>query len=1852
MKKNILLLFMILTLPLSIRAQNYTMLWKQVSEAGQKDLPRTQIDLLTNISAKARKEKSYGNLLAAELQAAGLWAQISPDSIFNQYIRLKKQAKDAERQDETLAAVYNCVLSKIAPRYNASNEDGEKDTTDYVAKSLANPALLAEHQYTEYQPLLIKGTDDKIFNNDLLHVIAMEVGKYDLLDKFYSANGNREAACYAGTMAINSHPDMQTTGGRKKVAATLDSLMQRYGDLPISAEIALCQYNLLVKEQATTREKIGFIDKALARWGTWKGMDFLRNVRETLTAPMFDVNEVPNIVQPGKVISIKDIETRNINDLKLTITRTTLDGNTDLDVDSDKELTKIKSACIHSTKQSLIRTYQGHETYEVVKDSLTIPALQTGVYLMEFASSSPRIRPRYSLLYVSNVYVISERQPNETTRYAVVNATTGQPIANAKLLLTFEGNYREKKTTKTLTTNKAGEAFLSGKLPDDVFAYTDKDKACPSQEIWNNFSYYKRDIDEDKCNIYTDRRIYRPGQTVHAAVIVYHQKQDETKVVEGKAFKLRLRDANYETIAEKEVTTDQFGTAATDFELPTNGLTGNFIIDCSLQTNGYAYFNVEEYKRPTFDVSFDEYKEKYVFGDTIKVKGHAKTYSGVPVQGAKVEYTIIRRQSRWWRWYGESEEELFSDNAVTDADGNFEAIVPFTFPNDEKEHYYNFIVEATVTDIAGESHQGTISLPLGSKTTILTSNLPTQSLANELQEVKFNYLNAAGQPIDGMVKYAILPYKDYLAKAEYKNYTSVAANQTVKLGKFSSGKYHFHAICETDTLDTDVVLFSLTDKQPVVETHAWFYPSDRIFPRDGKPVYIQVGSSDKDVHVFYTVYAEDRIIETGAFEHSNAIRTFKYSYKPEYGDGLHLTFAWVKEGKLYEKIANINKPSPAKQLEVTWKTFRDRLIPGQQEEWTISVKQPDGKAANAQLMATLYDKSLDKIIGHSWSFAPSFWRSLASSAWRGFEFTNTNVFYTANYNYIRVKNLSFAQLDEDYTNIFGYWHGRYGNRSKIMIRGAVSVKEEAKMFDSAPKMEMPYPAADTIAEESSFNEVKKANYTGAATTQQDKETKENKKANDVQLRENLNETAFFYPQLVADGEGNICVKFTLPESLTTWKFMGIAHDKEVNSGYLEGEAVAKKTVMVQPNLPRFVRQGDEATISTRIINTSDKTITGKAMIELIDPATEKIVYTDTKNYELASNATSSVTFALADILSNKANMLYESMLIARITAAGEGYSDGEQHYLPVLPNSEYVTNTYPFTQIEPGTKTIDLSQLFPKNTTRQRLTVEYTNNPNWLMIQALPYVSDLSNKNAIDLAAAYFTNRLGKKIIGTSQKIRETINQWKKEKGNETSMMSALEKNQDLKELTLNETPWVADARNESEQKQMLVRYFDENQLQSNLSTAINELQKLQNPDGSFSWWKGMRGSLYMTVYVTKSLVRLNTLTGEEDINTKSLLKSAFRFLDKQVGERVKEMKKLEKKGYKHIYPSDELCDYLYTNALANRPTTADITYLINLLAKKPVNLTIYGKANTAVILQQYNKTEKAKEYLQSIKEYTVYKEEMGRYFDSRNAYYSWRDYKIPTQVAAIEAIKTITPNEKQTLMEMQRWLLQSKRTQAWDTPINSLNAIWAFMDNGNWTMDNGEDTRLTINGKPLETSQATAGIGYVKSTQPVNFQPSDHNELTAEKTSTGTSWGAVYAQFFQPSTEIANASAGLTIKREVLGKDGKPATALKVGDKISIRLTIKADRDYDFVQVIDKRAACLEPVNQLSGYNWGYYIAPKDYTTNYYFDGMAKGTHVVEAEYFVDREGSYQTGTCIVQCAYASEFTGRTGATILKVKK
>ena len=1874
--------------------QSYKKMWKQLEEAQEKDLPQQVIKKADEIAAKALGDKEYGHLLKARLTALDVQVSVAPDSLQPMVSRMEAELRSTG--DERLRAVYATVLSFVCSRNSRRLDDAAAvRAAEYRSMALANPALLARTKAKTMDPLVVHGEHSRYFGDDLLSLIGRTLEEYAPLHAQYVSDGNRPAACLTALWEMQK--DRPYHDWKKApYIQRLDSLIQEYGDLDVSAELALERYDYMNRRgYATKAERYAYLNEALARWPKWPGMDQLRNELQEMTNSEFRVRMEHELMRSTQQQEVELDDLRNLSQLTLNIYKTNLTGDEEREVRDDGDFKELKGRVTLMPELTQTRQYSGHEPFDDFKDTITIGHLQPGIYLLEFnANVNPNAQPSTlnaqrstltlrRLLSVSDLTVISEGQPGQKMRYVVVNSDSGQPVGGATMKLWLK---RDRKW-HTFSCDQKGELLYDPESMGEVhrfYAETAQDKGFSPVWQYGRFDYHAGDGKHQTVNLYTDRSIYRPGQTVYVAALV-HQTEHfvETHSVEGRSLTLRLRNANYKIIEEKTVITDKYGKASAEFILPTGQLNGRFIIETD-ETR--QVFRVEEYKRPTYEVLFDEVKTSYKAGDTLAVTGQARSYAGVGVQGAKVKYTVKRRVAYWWLSYsyywqqgymgfGNDDAAIAEGELTTEADGRFVVNVPLTLPTgaEQSTMFYQFVVETDVTDQAGESRTGSTAIPLGTRTEVLTCDLPQQLLLDEQKPFAFHLYNAAGKEMEGHT----VSYR--LNDGEWQ---TVKTNTPITLPALPSGKYMLNAnVNDNDndnvndnandnvnpnaqrstlnsqlsTLNQSFTVFTLDDTVPCTDTKDWFYTSASNFPLDGSPVTVQVGSSDADVHTVYSIFAGNKVIERGAFDQSNALWNRKFTYKEEYGNGLLLTFAWVKDGKFYTHQATIERPLPNKKLTLKWETFRDRLTPGQQEEWRLTVTNPDGTPADAQLMAAMYDKSLDQLYRHNWSFAPYMYIPTPSTNWSasswGRLWASTQLDWTPR----QVKQMKFSRFDfNGFSSLnMPYWWD--GDDADALYDNAVVGYATAGGARRTRANDMMMASMPMAVEESAMMEktVVAEDVAGEDEPQDDGQA--------VQMRENLNETAFFYPALTTDAKGRVAIKFTLPESLTTWRFMGIATTQDMNNGFIEGETVAQKEVMIQPNMPRFLRRGDKAQLVARIFNTSDHAVSGTSQLRLLDPETQKVVLKQSKPFSVKAGETAVVTFevdAQRSTLNPQPSTLNpqpSTLYICQVSASGKNFSDGEQHYLAILPDEERVTVTRPITQHEPGTFAVDLNKLFPASATEGKLTVEYTNNPAWLMVQALPSVGNPYENNSIDQAAWLYSNLIAKTLIQQSDNIKNVFNRWKLESPADGSLTSQLEKNPELKDMLLQETPWVADADREREQKLRLADFFDENMMNSRITETAKKLKDLQNGDGSWSWWPGMSGSFYMTVSISEMLARLNVMAGKQQ-ETAQMLTNAFRFMGSEIVKEVEEMKAWEKKyGKDYGFPSMKALQYLYICALDGRDLPKEVKkaneYLIEKMKKDIKNQSIDEKALSAIILAKRGETQRSREYAQSLKEYTVFTEEKGRYYDTPRALYSWYDYKIPTQVTAIEALKMITPQDEQTIEEMQRWLLQEKRTQAWDTPINSVNAVYSFLFDNTKLLDAQEMTELAIDGRKLELPKETAGIGYVKTAieQPTGRQ------FTAKKTSTGTSWGALYAQFMQPVSEIESSASGITIKREVL-VNGTPLSTLhaplNVGDRVTVRITIDSERDLDFVQVLDRRAACLEPVQQLSGYRNGCYCSPKDNSTNYYFDMLRKGKHVIETEYFVDRAGTYETGTCTVQCAYAPEFRATTKSLVLKVIK
>lgn len=1839
--KRVITAIVAIIICVNMNGQSYSSLWRQVAEAARQDLPQTEQQALNQIVAKAEREHDYGQLLKAELQYWRSQCNVAPDSL-RPAVDALKQRLQAAQDDKVLQSVISTVLGYIYKQNSWLDERGHLATAQqYYDQALANADDLAAVDAQHYEPLVDRGSDSRIFGDDLLSVVCREAGRFDILASHYKATGNRQGAMLASLeMLKQQRPQEQQQLNKSEYLQRVDSLIAEYSDLPECGEVALERFSFMDNNtNATAEQKWQYIAQALEQWSSWPRMNQLRNEQRMLQAVNYTIEMPHNVTTPSQGQTLKLQGLRGISELTLKVYRVRTNGDIDCNPETNDGYRTLRSLLTPMPELTQTRRYVGKRPYEQYDDSIMLQALPAGIYMVE-AESQPQTSTARKLLFVSDVRVLTQSQPDpqhkgqSQLRMVVVNATTGQPLPGARVKV--ESGYGQQRQETTLTANENGECFYqqNTRTYNYMFRpYTEADNYCPPMNFYGHFSYYNGGRERHTTVIYTDRSIYRPGQTVMAAAIAYDTDGIETRATEGRLITFTLTDANGNDVAEKQATTDEYGTCNVVFTLPRQGLNGTFSITADGET---LQFRVEEYKRPTFEVDIPAVARSYEDGDTVVVRGTARTYSGAPVQQARVRYRVVRSRAFWWMSYarhwmtnpaalGTDNEEVAQGETVTQADGSFSVDVPMTIPQTRHTMFYNFVLTAEVTDQGGETREGSLTLPLGNHTTAFTATLPDKVLSEGEERMAFHLQNAAGVDMEATVRY----------RFDNGRWQEVSTNSLIAIPQMRSGSHTLHAICQNDTIDKTFTVFSLNDTRPATNTDFWAYTSNDSFTwgDDGsKPVTVQVGSSANSVHIVFSMMAGDSLLESGSVRLSNELLNRKLSYRPEYGDGVLLTFAWMKDGKAYHYETTIKRPLPEKHLDMRWSTFRNRLQPGQQEEWTLTVRKPDGTPADAQVIATLYDKSLDQIASHEWGLVPYICINMPSTAWSYAEWGTQTLHGDRRMSWLTVPGLQLNSIDHSvFPQYNEYMLYMRGPRFRKAV-GIMEAEETAELYDAAPPM-MARAQMNTVAQAAPT-----ANGADDAAGRGGDE--EQPQAAPVQLRQNLQETAFFMPTLLTDTTtGSAALRFTLPESLTTWRFMAVAHTKDMMYATMKDEAIARKDIMVQPNMPRFIRQGDNATITARVINTTDRTITGTARLQLLDPETEQIITEQTQQVSAADSSTVSTTF---NINTNTPQLTGRSMLIARISVSADTHSDGEQHYIALLPDKERVTVTVPFTQQEQGTSEIAIDSLFPAGATSSRLTLEYTNNPAWLMVQALPSVGHPNDDCALCQAASLYANTIGQHILSQNPQASNIFTLWQQESNSQT-LLSALENNKELRDIVLNETPWMAEANSETEQRQRLADFFDQNLMAQRLTQATNKLRTLQNSNGSWSWWPGMNGSAWITMAVTKMLVRLNMMTNAQNA-TSDMLDAAFSFMGQEMVETVRRMREAERNGQRQTFPGSMALEWLYTCTIDGRQLPRDVadanTYLTALLRRETRNQSIYDKALSAIILN--NRT-----YIRSLKEYTVMREGMGRYYDTPRAAYSWRDYRLPTQVAAIEAIQRLTPQDTLTISQMQQWLLQQKRTQAWDTPLNSTDAIYAFLNGRQQVLAPMAQSTIAIDGQPVTADNSpTAGLGYVKTALSYNGE----HMVTVQKTTEGTSWGALYAQFMQPVQEIAAQASGISVKREIIATNAN--TSLNVGERIVVRITIEAERDYDFVEITDKRAACMEPVRQLSGYDYmsACYRTTRDNATCYYFDQLSKGRHVIETEYYIDRTGTYTTGTCTVQCAYAPEFRATAPSATLQV--
>lgn len=1604
------------------------------------------------------------------------------------------------------------------------------------------------------------------------------------------------------------------------------------------AYLALAQF---LQYQNNQVERLRIVREGIAGYPRYEGINQLKNIEKEILNASLSL-EIAT-AYPGEQQSVK-VNYKNLTGITLQLYKVNLPVTSAV---LQNRTTHFESKYARLQREEHF-SLKPTTDYLNIDTTLTIQAPQAGIYFLKAVPDGKKGVSDGTLMNVTALKTIYRPLPDGTLELVVVDAVSGQPVSEAEVTIYTEkgGGYSPQQTYQA---DKQGTLKLDFLNSNKYWynAHTAADNAMPILNLWKNDYYYKESKKKEVLQLFTDRSIYRPGQTVYVSGLAYEMEKDSTRVLADKKYTVSLYDANNNETGKVEVWTNGFGSFSGQFVLPSPCLTGYFSLRAA---DTSVSFKVEEYKRPTFDVTFEPVKVEYQVGDSIEVAGMAKTFAGAPVQNARVHYNISRSYAWFWRFMGRGSAR-WEGEAMTDADGKFIVPVHFEIDSDRRESplwYYTYNIQADVTDGAGETQQANLSLPLGSTSMVLNmDNLPDNWVKEKKLEIKLTAMNLSGEPVDTPVTYQVVEMekqKDGQEKEGRKVLTgTVEANKSFipeAIYALPSGNYRLKLSAKDTqgrecTASKNFLLFSLNDKRPPFVITDWFYQDGLEFDA-ASPATIYIGSSEKNVYLLYDVFAGNKRLESKRIQLSDSVISFRFPYKKEYGDGILVSMAFVKDGRLYSHNARIMKPAPEKKLQLKWTTFRDKLRPGQQEEWKLTVLYPDGRPAEAEMLATMYDASLDKIYSaHKLDFGVDFHYVVPLTYW------NTSYMRNA-YLYVDFPLKRFRAVPLEYSELIIPSTGRmeavvvgYGGSPRATLTGALKIRgrsaanavmNQEAVTDMVLQEEMVETSAQEKAEMGSSEELAE---TG-----------------DIQIRENFAETAFFYPQLRTNETGEVSISFVLPESLTRWKFMGLAHTQNVDYGKIEATATASKEFMLQPNMPRFVRVGDKANIAASLMNLSDKGVKGTVRMELFNPETEKVFYSQKQKFDMKGGETGHVNFAFE--VSDK-----YAVMACRMVADGDTFSDGEQRYIPVLTDKQWVTETVPLNVNGEGMHTFSLENLFNKHSktaSEQRLTVEFTAHPAWYAVQALPVVANPQNEDALSWATAYYAHSLAACIVKENPRIKQVFDSWKAQGGTKETFMSNLQKNQELKNILLAETPWLTEATNEAEQKQRIATLFDLNTMNSGLAVSVEKLRELQNGDGAWSWYKGMQGSRYVTTQVMEMLVRLNALTPQDaDSRMQPMIQKGFEYLGKQAAEEYKSMKEAEKKGAVGIRPSEQVLRYLYICALDGKaPVDEKVNrYFIDKLSGEGKELTIYGKALGAIILQQAGKVAEAKLFMQSLMEYSVVTDEMGRYFDTPKARYSWFSYKIPTEVAAMEAIQRITKDTK-AIDEMKRWLLKQKQTQTWETPIATADAVYVLMATG--TSDllaNTGGVEITL-GKEVIRTPADDAIGYIKKTMSGDVM--NIKKIRVDKEGAGMGWGAVYAQYLESMDQISGQGNGLSVSRQLYKGDEalNESAPLKVGDKITVRLTVKADRDMDFVQIKDDRAACMEPLQAVSGFRWsnglGYYQATKDASTQFFIDQMRKGTYVIEYQVYVNRTGEYQAGIATVQSAYAPEFGGHTG--------
>ena len=1755
----------------------------------------------------------------------------------------------------------------------------------------------------------------------------------------------------------------------------IESLEKQVSDNPVVGKVTVekariyvesaSQYKPLQSDEHKWDLKKAFdlCEAAKKRFPDSDGAILCENLQEdilnkSVRAEIEEIN-VPNLPFRSRV------SYRNFTDLHYRIIKVTreevarLRRKLDKDYNIDREEEFLKYFIAKSPVKTGNYKLPDDGDYQEHSLEVKLDAIPEGEYMVLFSHQADFKTGGNGLAYgftvVSNIGYIHRLAPDGGTEFFVLNRQSGEPMAGVEATIyaqrynSSKGEYELIKGTSYKTDSKGyfkvplfkneerrsfsvtfrkGEDFNSTESIDRRYYY--------SESIYQ----YERDrrYSSTQTFFFLDRAIYRPGQTVYFKGLVIETDGKNPKIRAKFPVNVTLYDVNHQEVATLNLITNEYGTFNGVFTAPSSGLTGNMSI-VNTDGSGEAYFSVEEYKRPKFEVGFNPVTASFRLNDQIKAEGFAKAYSGANLDGAAVKYRVVRTANFpfwWWYrwgWYPTSPQmEIVNGTTTTDENGKFTIdfkAIPDLSVDRASDPTFNYTLYADVTDINGETHSSSTTISVAYKSLIVGISMGDIDKAKPAK-TKFDIVtnNLAGQfqAATGQIRiYALKspekafrarmweqPDRSLYTREEYytlfphdlfadetnkfkwprqKEVLSVSFDsekskvlEIADFSKWTEGEY----VAEIISRDKDgnevkeVSYFSVfnTAAKTLAVPAVHEYKPIRMSAEPGEKASFVAGTSEPAVRVLYELELDGTLVSSQWITLNKEQRLFEVPIKEEYRGNLAVHYTFIKDNRLSAENYMISVPYSNKELDISFATFRDKLQPGANEEWKIVVKGKKADKVAAEMVATLYDASLDEFRMNQW-YASFYNYNSSELGWtsvNGFNNHTMNLF-TSGWNTGHSRSANYPSFD--YLNWFGYSfyafsrdYRRYRYSSAGVVMEMAAPAKSNKQADEDQSQNIAFSRMSAgIADDKAFALTKEAI---------EKEIGIEKGASldmsDVKVRTNFNETAFFYPTLMTNEKGEIIVKFTVPEALTRWKMLGFAHTKDLKSGLTTNALVTQKDIMVVPNQPRFFRENDKMKFSAKISSLVDKDFTGQARLEFFDALTMKPVD------GLMKNKTSLQNFSLKPKQSANLEWSIEipeglQAITYRIVAKSGDFSDGEEMVLPVVTNRMLVTETMPLPIRGKQTKTFKLDKLVNNTSTtlrHQRYTLEFTSNPAWYAIQSLPYLMEYPYDCVEQTFSKYYANSIASHIANSNPKIKSVFDTWKNIQPD--ALLSNLEKNQELKSALLEETPWVLQAKDESQRKRMVGVLFDLNRMANEQSRALDKILKAQAANGGFSWFPGFPEDRYMTQHIIAGMGHLDVMgvkSVREDDRTWRMVQNALAFLDSKIKRDYDELKDLARQ--KKIDLEDNHIDYIQYHYLYIRSYFKDVeipantkeafNYFLGQAKKYWLSTSMYMQGMTCLALHRFDDKTTTAAMIKSFSEKALHSEEMGMYWKSDYGYY-WYQAPIETQALMIEVYDEVA-NDQKSVEDMKAWLLKQKQTQDWRTTKATVEACYALLRRGSDALASSKLVEIKVGNETIHPtkrpdSKVEAGTGYFKTAWQAGEIKLEMGNVTVTKTDEGVAWGAVYWQYFEQLDKITPAETPLKLKKDLFlqqNTDRGPVITpiagkeLHVGDLIRVRIELRVDRNLEYVHLKDMRAAGFEPVSTLSTHKYQdglyYYESPRDLATNFFIGYMPKGTYVFEYALRVSQKGDFSNGITTIQCMYAPEFTSHSQGVRVEVK-